>query len=158
VSLPDPFVVDSSLRDDFLKEAAVANDDDDRLDYFWVAFQQRGDPVTQYNTDGTETSYSRVRELKDNGELTGLFWVPIDEQTPGSFGVDGIDAAAMGVRRRGAIVKNAATGAERQRFVYAVRAWHKTSDATYLYVSPSGDTKVSDDWEFNYVSYFGLTE
>ena len=143
-----PFATDASLASDYSENLeAIPEHEKEKFDYVWIAFFDSSEPVCMFDVDGSENVFTKVRENSDH--LVSLWWMPVDGGV--AYGVKGSDCTC---KRRSAI-KMCPDGSREQIYYYFLAdGMGKESADNMLFVSPDGDVKRTDDWQFNPESYW----
>ena len=143
-----PFVTDAELASDYSENLeAIPEHEKERFDYVWIAFFDSSEPLCMFDVDGSENRFTEVRENSEH--LVSLWWVPVDGGV--SYGVRGSDCKCQ---RRSA-VKLKPDGSREQIFYYFLAdGLDRGSADNLLFISPDGDVKATDDWDFNPESYW----
>ena len=145
-----PFVKDANLASDFSENLeAVPDSEREKLDYVWIAFFNDREPLCQFDTDGSENSWSSVRE--NMGSLVTCFWMPVEGGT--AFGVENTGSGVKFLRRV-SVGFSEEHGQEKRFFYMLADGKDRKSAENFLFVSPDGKLKRSDDWDFNPETFF----
>lgn len=132
------------LRKQFSEEAeAVPERERLKVDFFWVA-ETSSETITQYDTQGNEQSYSKVREAAESEDLEAFYVVPIESDLCDAVGVESLKGESFDYFRRGRMRMSMGQLHSTDDRVHAINV-----NGTFLVIGPSGKPFITENENFH---------